>query len=160
MSPLATARSTRLAIACVTCAADEVDQQFEFLDLITVRLVPVVAPNFLRFPISGSSTSEQMRESVQCVIRGTARRSSPRDYDLIEGVRSWTANDQLMKRELILQGMGSGHLPHDLIEPNLRDAKLLPITGKYFQGGKSSLSQRVSQCATGPESPTGCGNYW
>jgi hypothetical protein len=46
-----------------------------------------------------------------------------------------------MKKELILQGMGWGHMPHYLITPNLRDASLLPITGKHFKGDKSTLSQ-------------------
>lgn len=118
---------------------DRADPRLEFVDLFAVKLVPVVAPNFLRFPISESITPEQMREYVQCVIRDTARRSPPRDYYLVEGARSWTVSDQLMKKELILQGMGWGHMPHYLIEQNLRDASLLPITGKHFKGGQGEL---------------------
>src|SRR5216683_1764862 len=118
---------------------DKSDPRLEFVDLFTVKLVPVVAPNFLRFPISRSITPEQMREYVQCVIRDTARRSPLRDYYLVEGARSWTVSDQLMKKELILQGMGWGHMPKYLIEQELRDARLLPITGKYFKGGQAEL---------------------
>jgi DNA-binding transcriptional LysR family regulator len=104
-----------------------------------MKLVPVVAPNFLRFPISESIAPEQMRDYVQCVIRDTARRSPLRDYYLVEGARSWTVSDQLMKKELILQGMGWGHMPHYLIEQNLLDASLLPIAGKHFKGGQVEL---------------------
>jgi DNA-binding transcriptional LysR family regulator len=117
---------------------DKADPRLEFVDLFTVKLVPVVAPNFLRFPISKSITPEQMREYVQCVIRDTAR-SPSRDYYLVEGARSWTVSDQLMKKELILQGMGWGHMPHYLIAQNLRDKSLLPITGKHFKGGRVEL---------------------
>jgi DNA-binding transcriptional LysR family regulator len=117
---------------------DKADPRLEFVDLFTVKLVPVVAPNFLRFPISKSITPEQMRGHVQCVIRDTAR-SPTRDYYLVEGARSWTVSDQLMKKELILQGMGWGHLPHYLIAQNLRDKSLLPITGKHFKGGRVEL---------------------
>ena len=115
------------------------DPRLEFVDLFTVKLVPVVAPNFLRFPVSRSITPEQMRDYVQCVIRDTARHSPPSDYFLLEGARSWTVSDQLMKKELILQGMGWGHLPRYLIEPNLREASLIPITGTYFKGGRNEL---------------------
>src|ERR1700730_4031989 len=115
------------------------DPRLEFVDLFTVKLVPVVAPNFLRFPVSRSITPEQMRGYVQCVIRDTARHSPPSDYFLLEGARSWTVSDQLMKKELILQGMGWGHLPRYLIEPNLREASLIPITGTYFKGGRNEL---------------------
>jgi DNA-binding transcriptional LysR family regulator len=130
---------------------DKADLQFEYVDLLTVKLVPVVAPNFLRFPITKSITPEQMRDYVQCVIRDTAHNAQPRDYYLLEGARSWTVSDQLMKEELILQGMGWGHLPRYLIESNLREGNLLPITGRYFKGGRSELvAARLRNAPHGP----------
>ena len=118
---------------------DKADMRLEFIDLFTVKVVPVVAPNFLRFPISRSISPEQMRDYVQCVIRDTARGSLPKNYFLVEGARSWTVSDQLMKKELIVQGMGWGHMPKYLIEQELRERRLLPITGKYFPGGRAEL---------------------
>ncbi|HVM82978.1 MAG TPA: LysR family transcriptional regulator [Candidatus Binatia bacterium] len=118
---------------------DKADPRFEYLDLFTVRLVPVVAPGFLKFPISRSITPEQMRDYVQCVIRDTARGTAPRDYYLIEGARSWTVTDQLMKKELILQGMGWGHMPDFMIAEERRNGRLLPITGRHFKGGRMEL---------------------
>jgi DNA-binding transcriptional LysR family regulator len=118
---------------------DKADPRLEFVDLFAVKILPVVAPKFLRFPVSKSITPEQLRDYVQCVIRDTARHSQPRDYYLVEGARSWTVSDQLMKRELILQGMGWGHMPRYLIEQNLRDGSLLPITGRHFRGGQVEL---------------------
>jgi DNA-binding transcriptional LysR family regulator len=118
---------------------DKSDPRLEFVDLMLVELVPVVAPNFLGFPVSQTITPEQMRDYVQCVIRDTARRSPPADYFLVEGARSWTVSDQLMKKELIVQGMGWGHMPRYLIEPNLRDGSLIRITGSYFKGGRNEL---------------------
>jgi DNA-binding transcriptional LysR family regulator len=115
------------------------DPRLEFADLFTVKIVPVVAPNFLRFPISRSIRPEQLRDYVQCVIRDTARHSEPRNYYLVEGARSWTVSDQLMKKELILQGMGWGHMPRYLVEQNLRDGGLLAITGKHLKGGQAEL---------------------
>jgi DNA-binding transcriptional LysR family regulator len=118
---------------------DKGEARFEFVDLFSVALVPVVAPGFLRFPVSRSITPEKMRDYVQCVIRDTARHSSSRDYFLIEGARSWTVSDQLMKKELILQSMGWGHMPRYLIEPELLTGKLLSIAGRYFKGGTAEI---------------------
>ncbi len=118
---------------------DKSDPRFEYMDLFPVRVVPVVAPGFLRFPISQSITPGQMRDYVQCVIRDTARSSPPRDYFLVEGARSWTVSDQLMKKELIMQGMGWGHMPHYLVERELEEGKLLPLTGEHFRGGQAEL---------------------
>jgi DNA-binding transcriptional LysR family regulator len=118
---------------------DKNDPRLEFIDLFPVQLVPVVAPDFLRFAISGMITPEQMRDYVQCVIRDTARHSPTRDYFLVEGARSWTVSDQLMKRELILQGMGWGHMPGYLIEQDLREGRLLSIVGKHLGGNRAEL---------------------
>ncbi|WP_407178904.1 LysR family transcriptional regulator [Bradyrhizobium sp. STM 3562] len=130
---------------------DKANPRLEFVDLFTVKIVPVVAPNFLRFPISKSITPEQMRDYVQCVIRDSARHSPPRDYFLVEGARSWTVSDQLMKRELILQGMGWGHMPHYLVARDLREKRLLPITGTHFRGGEAELvAARLRHAPHGP----------
>jgi DNA-binding transcriptional LysR family regulator len=92
-----------------------------------------------------------MRDYVQCVIRDTARHSPPRDYFVIEGARTWTVSDQLMKRELILQGMGWGHLPRFLIEESLRQGRLLDITGEFLKGGQSELvAARLREVPHGP----------
>jgi DNA-binding transcriptional LysR family regulator len=130
---------------------DKSDPRLEFIDLFTVKIVPVVAPGFLKFPISRSITPEQMRDYVQCVIRDSARHSPPRDYYLLEGARSWTVGDQLMKRELILQGMGWGHMPHFLIAQDLRDRRLLSIAGRHFPGAQVELvAARLREAPHGP----------
>jgi DNA-binding transcriptional LysR family regulator len=113
---------------------DKTDVRLEFIDLFPVRVVPVVAPDFLRFPISPSITPQDMRDYVQCIIRDTSRHSPPRDYFLIEGARTWTVSDQFVKRELILQGMGWGHMPKYLVADDLRDGYLLEIGGEYMKG--------------------------
>jgi DNA-binding transcriptional LysR family regulator len=130
---------------------DKTDPRLEFIDLFTVKIVPVVAPNFLKFPISKSIMPEQMRDYVQCVIRDSARHSPPRDYYLVEGAQSWTVGDQLMKRELILQGMGWGHMPRYMIEQDLRDKRLLQISGKHFPGSQVELvAARRREAPHGP----------
>jgi len=118
---------------------DKSDPRLDFIDLCAVRLVPVVAPDFLAFPISDAITPEQLRDHAQCIIRDTARHSPARDYFLIEGARSWTVSDQLMKREIILQGMGWGHMPGFLIEQDLRAGRLLSIAGRHLRGGRAEL---------------------
>lgn len=118
---------------------DKSDPRLEFIDLCTVRLIPVVAPGFLGFPISRTVTPEQMRGYVQCVIRDTARHSPPRNYHLVEGARSWTVSDQLMKKEIILNGMGWGHMPTFLIGEELRRGFLLSIGGRHLPGASGEL---------------------
>jgi DNA-binding transcriptional LysR family regulator len=119
---------------------DRADPRLEFIDLCAVKLIPVVAPGFLRFPISDRITPEQLRDYVQCVIRDSARHSAQPNYYVVEGAQSWTVGDQLMKKEIILQGAAWGHLHDFLIERELRDGRLLSIAGKYLQGGRIELT--------------------
>jgi DNA-binding transcriptional LysR family regulator len=130
---------------------DKSDPRLEFFDLYTVTIVPVVAPNFLPFPISDAITPEQMRDHVQCIIRDSARHSAPRDYFVVEGARSWTVSDQLMKKQIIVQGMGWGHLPDFLIAEDVREGRLIPLTGRHFTGGRAELvAARRRNAAHGP----------
>jgi DNA-binding transcriptional LysR family regulator len=118
---------------------DKTDPRLDFVDLGCVSVVPVTAPGFLDFPLTDAITPEQMRSYAQCVIRDTARHSPPRNYYLIEGAHSSTVSDQLMKKEIILQGMGWGHMPHFLIERELRDGSLLDLCGRHFHRARVEL---------------------
>ena len=118
---------------------DSSDPRLEFIELFEVQLIPVVAPGFLPFRITGSITPEQMRGFSQCIIRDTARHSPPRNYFVLEGTQQWTVADQLMKKEVILQGMGWGHMPSFLITQELHDKRLLSISGRHFPGSTSTI---------------------
>ena len=118
---------------------DKSDPRLEFIDLFAGNIIPVVAPNFLPFPVSDRIMPEQMRDLVQCIIRDTARHSGSRDYYLLEGARSWTVNDQLMKKQTILQGMGWGHMPEFMVADELRDGRLLSIAGRHLRGGSGEM---------------------
>lgn len=118
---------------------DQADTRLEHIDLFPGRLLPVVAPGFLRFPVSRSITPRHMRDYVQCVVRDTARQKDGHDYYLVEGARTWTVSDQLMKKEFILQGMGWGHMPTFLIAEELANGQLLSITGRYLKGGSGDI---------------------
>jgi len=130
---------------------DRSDPRFEYVDLFPVRIVPVIAPGFLRFPVSRAITPEQMRDYVQCIIRDSARHADAKNYFLVEGARSWTVSDQLMKRELILQGMGWGHMPDFLVDQDIRDGRLIDISGTHLRGGTAELvAARRREAPHGP----------
>lgn len=130
---------------------DKSDQRIEYIDLNSVKLIPVVAPGTLPFPITNSLSPKQMRAFTQCTIRDTARSGTTRDYYLIEGAPSCTVADQLMKKELIMQGAAWGHMPDYLVEKELRSNKLVSIAGKHFKGGSVDIvAARLRNQPQGP----------
>jgi DNA-binding transcriptional LysR family regulator len=111
------------------------DTRLEWTDLGKVPVVPVLAPGLLRLVGDGQDVRpEQLRQLTQCVLRDSARHSPPHDYFIVSGAHQCTVPDQLMKKEIILQGMAWGHLPGFLIERELRDGRLQSIAGRYFPG--------------------------
>lgn len=118
---------------------NKTDPRLEFFDFCTVRLIPVVAPGFLGVPVKRTTSPSDMRGHVQCVIRDTARHSPTRDFYLVEGARTITVSDQLTKKEIIMQGMGWGHMPSFMIGNELRSGRLISIAGRHLSGGRAKL---------------------
>ena len=114
------------------------DPRFETIFLRRVRMIPVAAPDFLPFPVDAASP-ERMRDLVQCVVRDSAQHASTRSYYVIEGARTCTVSDKLMKKEVILQGLGWGHMPDYLVAADLRDGRLISLASRFLPGGVVDL---------------------
>jgi len=99
---------------------DKSDPRLEFIDLFAIALIPVVAPNF--FVVSNLGLRDAASEcgiasnASFAIRRGTLHRGT---ILFLEGARSWTVSDQLMKKEVIRAGDGLGHLPVFLISAEL-----------------------------------------
>lgn len=129
---------------------DKSDTRFEWIELSKVTLVPVAAPGYVAVPVPRNLTPEQMRAYVQVIIRDTARQPG-RDYFVVEDAPHWTVADQHTKKELIVQGMGWGHMPLHLIEKELRSGKLVSLEGRSFKRSKLDIvAARLRGRVVGP----------
>ena len=129
---------------------DPADTRFEHCDLLPVTLVPVAAPGFLPFRPTRTLTPEQMRPLVQVIIRDSGTQAT-HDYFLIEGAPSRTVADQQTKKELILEGMGWGHMPVHLVERELRLGQLISLEGRHFKRRRVDVvAARLRGRAVGP----------
>ncbi len=115
------------------------DARVEWLDLGRVPFVPVAAPGYLA-PARRALRPEDLRDYTQCVMRDTARHAPARDFFMIEGARQCTVADQVMKKEIILQGLAWGHMPRFLVEDELRDGRLLSLANRHLPGSVEALA--------------------
>ncbi|MGN6319451.1 LysR family transcriptional regulator [Trinickia sp.] len=113
---------------------DKADPRLEWADLCKVELIPVIAPALLPAGLPRMVKPEHLRELTQCVMRDTARHTAPRDYFVLEGAPQCTVADQSMTREIILHGLGWGHLPQYMIEDDLRADRLRSLAGRHLPG--------------------------
>ncbi|MES2069980.1 MAG: LysR family transcriptional regulator [Pseudomonadota bacterium] len=130
---------------------DKSDPRLEWVDLCKVPFIPVVAPGFLPELSKRPIKPDQMRHLTQCIMRDTAKQWQQRDYFVVDGAPQCVVADQGMKKEIILQGLGWGHMPRFLIEEELRDGRLLSIAGRHLPGSTQELvAARRSDRPHGP----------
>nr|WP_132519626.1 LysR family transcriptional regulator [Rhizobium sp. BK376] len=118
---------------------DKSDPMMEYIDLLSVDIIPVVAGEIFPNVRPETITPSHLQDLAQCIIRDTARHSPPRDYYVLKGARQLTVSDQLMKKQVILNAMGWGHMPRFLVEKEVGDGTLVDFTNGDFKGGRVDL---------------------
>lgn len=127
------------------------DARIEWVDLCAVSFIPVAAPGFVSRQARRPVRPEHLRNLTQCILRDTALAPEALDYFVVDGAPQCSVPDQLMKKEVILQGMAWGHLPRFLIEQELREGRLVSLAGRYLPGAVQELvAARRHDRAHGP----------
>ncbi|MFM0230055.1 LysR family transcriptional regulator [Paraburkholderia sediminicola] len=130
---------------------DKPSPAIESVELFEVKLVPVAAPEYIKPLTVESLTPADLRPYVQCIIRDTSKQSSDANYYLIEGAPTCTVPDQLMKRELIVQGLAWGHMPYHLVAGDLEEKRLVSLEGRHLKGATlKHYAARLRDAAHGP----------
>jgi DNA-binding transcriptional LysR family regulator len=109
------------------------DAALESIPLTTTTLTTVAAPTFPPLMSGRPLQLDDLRNSVQVVIRDSSRRSPAASYGLLENGRCWMVNDHETKKKLILAGMGWGRLQNHLISDELADGRLIPLMLEHYQ---------------------------
>ncbi|VVE54333.1 transcriptional regulator [Pandoraea iniqua] len=130
---------------------DKHDAGIAWIDLCKVRLVPVVAPQMLTAPLPRVVRPADMRGYTQCVMRDSARQPGGESFFVIDGAHQCTVADQAMKKDVIVHGLGWGHLPAHLIEDELRSGALKSIAGRHLPVHTEEIV--AARRADGPHGP-------
>jgi len=118
---------------------DKADARYEYRDFCKVQVVPVAAPGFLNSPVSSALRYDDLKGHTQCIIRDTSIHSEKLNRFVLNDVPHLTVGDQYTKKEVIVQGMGWGHMPLFLVEEELNNGKLISIAGKHIKGIKREI---------------------
>lgn len=103
----------------------QVDYPFDYKLLTKTKMVSVISPKLLS---DGKKITDLfLRGHNQIILADSARRLAKVSTGVVEGAKNLTVSDIYFKKELILQGLGWGGLPHDLIKAEMNAKKLLPI---------------------------------
>lgn len=91
------------------------------------EMVPVASPNYFSPLNPRSLTLESLKEYTQIIISDTVKHSTKSSFGVLEGANHWVVNDVLIKKQIILAGLGWGGMPVHLIKEELKNKKLIPL---------------------------------
>lgn len=106
----------------------EENLQFESFPITTATLVTVAAPQFRATFKKATLALDDLKDSVQVVVRDSSRAPRNQSFGYLAESRHWHVTDHLTKKEIILAGMGWGRLHEHLIADELADGRLVPLT--------------------------------
>jgi DNA-binding transcriptional LysR family regulator len=99
--------------------------------LLTVALVPVVAPSHPLAEIDGPIETHVLHDHVQLVLTDRSTLTAGRDYGVLSG-RTWRLADLGAKHAMLLAGLGWGNMPAHLVETDIAEGRLRVIRPVEF----------------------------
>lgn len=114
------------------------DPSFERLSAGSVELIPVAAPNhplaLMAKPIPGAA-----RTYTQLVLTDRSPLTAGRDFGVM-GSRTWRLADLGAKHALLLEGIGWGNMPRDMVQGDIDNGSLVELDLPDYRAGSYALS--------------------
>jgi DNA-binding transcriptional LysR family regulator len=96
----------------------------ESIPVTKIKMVPVISTELIG---KNKVTKEILQNHTQIVVRDTSRHTPTISYGILNGSKQLTISDSGLKKELVIQGIGWGSLPEELIQEELKAKKLVVI---------------------------------
>lgn len=103
----------------------QVEYTFDSRAMTKTKMISVISTQLVKN--EKKITDAFLREHNQIILADSARRISKVDTGILEGSKNLTVSDIGFKKELILQGLGWGGLPYDLVKAEIAAKKLTVI---------------------------------
>jgi DNA-binding transcriptional LysR family regulator len=103
----------------------QIDYPFDYRLLTKTKMISVISSKLV--PAGKKLTDQLLRNHNQIILADSARKLAKVSTGVLEGAKNLTVSDIYIKKELILQGLGWGGLPQDLIKSEVSSKKLIPI---------------------------------
>ena len=110
--------------------------------MLTIELIPVVAPGHPLAAIDGPIEIHDLQGHVQLVLTDRSTLTAGRDYGVLSS-RTWRLADLGAKQSMLLAGLGWGNMPAHLVEDDLARGRLKvirlvafdPLVARLTMGG-------------------------
>jgi DNA-binding transcriptional LysR family regulator len=98
--------------------------EFDRTLLTTTKIIPVMRADFIK---EKKITDEVLRDYTQIILSDSSRHSEKVTVGVLDGGKNIKLSEVSFKKEMILQGLGWGSLPIDMVKTELSKKILVPI---------------------------------
>ncbi len=102
----------------------EGEWEVESIPLTSTKLIPVMRNDL---SLEKKITDKILKNYTQIILADSSRRLKKKSTGILEGGKSITLSEISFKKEMILQGLGWGGLPFEMIKDELAKNILIPI---------------------------------
>ena len=106
--------------------------------LLTIELVPVVAPDHPLGALDGPIDTSVLQPHVQLVLTDRSSLTAGRDHGVLSG-RAWRLADLGAKHSMLLAGLGWGNMPFHMIKEDIAQGRLKVIRPREFDSRVAQL---------------------
>ena len=99
--------------------------------MLTIELVPVVAPTHPLAALQGPIATETLHEHVQLVLSDASDLTAGRDHGVLS-IKTWRLADLGAKKSMLLAGLGWGSMPAHLVAEEIEHGQLKRIDPTGF----------------------------
>lgn len=100
------------------------NQSFDTIPLTKAMLIPVMRADYIK---EKKITDAVLRNYTQVILADSARHSPKITNGVLAGGKSFTLSEISFKKEMIMQGLGWGGLPYEMVKNELARNILIPI---------------------------------
>jgi len=127
---------------------------FRRFPLMTIDLIPVVAPNHPLAAINAPIEPEILNRHAQLVLSDRSDLTAGRDFGVLSG-RTWRLADLSAKHSMLLAGLGWGKMPVHLVEEDIKHGRLKVIQPVGFDARSSTVVMSGAYLASRQLGPAG-----
>jgi DNA-binding transcriptional LysR family regulator len=127
---------------------------FKRFPLLTIDLIPVVAPSHPLATIEGPIETHVLHQHVQLVLTDRSALTAGRDYGVLSG-RTWRLADLGAKQSMLLAGLGWGNMPAHMVEEDIARGRLKVIQPIEFEPRVAQLVMGGAYLANRQLGPAG-----
>lgn len=96
-------------------------EALEIVPITKIRMLPVMEKTLFE---EKNVRSQRDLQDIDQIVVGGGQRKSGMSFGLLDSGKKWRLNDFNFKRDIILSGLGWGHLPEHTVLSELREGKL------------------------------------